>query len=880
MVNSFNTFEIGGKSFKFADIASYPNIQKLPFSYRILLENLVRQKIGNFNSSAEEQISNILNFRIGSPINFMPNRILSHDILGKVMLVDFLAYREALQKKGIDPNNIQPKIPIDIVIDHSLQVDFFGSETSRIENLKKEYDRNSERFSFLRWCSKNLKNVRVIPPGVGICHQVNIEYLSKVVWTEKVNNDLVLYPDTCIGTDSHTPMMNAIGVLGWGVGGVEAEISMIGKLLPITLPEVVGVHLTNKLKEGITSTDLVLTITELLRKSKVVGCFIEFFGEGVETLSVGDRATISNMAPEYGATAVLFPVDNSTLDYLQMTGRVPEQIQIIKEYSVKQFLWRNPRDLPDYSRSLDLDLSSIVPCVSGPKNPEDKIKLDEFSSSINSHSQMLYKKDLRKDQFQVPNFNFTIQDGDILIAAITSCTNTANPRNVIAAGMVAKKLVEFGFKRNPKVKTSFAPGSKVTAEILKQSGLQKYLDELGFNVVGFGCTTCNGSSGPLHKDIAETIENNKIFSTAVLSGNRNFQGRIHPNIRASYLASPALVICFSILGSVLKSLDTDSLGKDQNGKDVFLKDVWPSNKEIEQFVQQSYKPEFFISKYKEVSDGGDLWDNLEIPTTEKYEWSDQSTYFKKPPYLEEVSETLTIESNITNVRPLVLLGDSITTDHISPSNAITRGTAAGDYLESKGVKPEDFNNYTTRRAHHEVAMRATFANLRLRNKITPDKEGSVTIKYPEQKEMRIFEAAMEYKKQGVTLAVFAGDNYGCGSSRDTAAKGPLLLGVKIIVAKSFERIHRSNLIGMGLLPLQFKQGQGIEELQIQGSDIFDFVNLDKISNDHKEIDLKIKKQTGDIISAKLDVRLDTPEEIDYWQNGGILPMAWREEVRK
>jgi aconitate hydratase len=796
MNSGFTEIKLSNHNYQIADISTLANIKKIPYSYRILAENVLRQKYQGQNEFADQQMEYIVNCKVGSPINFVPNRILSHDILGKVMLVDFLSYKEALEKKNINSQNIQPKIPIDIVIDHSLQVDFFGNTDSVIKNLQKEYNRNSERFSFLRWCSKNLKNVTVIPPGVGICHQVNIEYLSKVVW----NDNNILHPDTCIGTDSHTPMVNAIGVLGWGVGGIEAEVAMLGKSLSVALPEVIGVHLKNKCLEGITSTDLVLTITELLRKHKVVGSFVEFFGEGVNSLSVGDRATISNMAPEYGSTAVLFPVDHLTLDYLRMTGRNEDQIKMIEEYSKSQHLWRDDRETPTYSRTIELDLSSVVPCVSGPKNPEDRLNLNDLSKSVNTHSENLYKRALRKDEiFKIEHSEETIQDGDIMIAAITSCTNTSNPKGMIAAGLVAKNLIEKGITRNNRVKTSFAPGSQVTATILEKAGLQKYLDQLGFNVVGFGCTTCNGGSGPLQQDLANSIEKNKVFSVAVLSGNRNFQGRIHPNIRASYLASPALVICFSILGSVLKSLDTDSLGKDQNGKDVFLKDVWPSNEEIEQFVQQSYKPEFFISKYKEVSDGGDLWDNLEIPTTEKYEWSDQSTYFKKPPYLEQVSETLTIESNITNVRPLVLLGDSITTDHISPSNAITRGTAAGDYLESKGVKPEDFNNYTTRRAHHEVAMRATFANLRLRNKITPDKEGSVTIKYPEQKEMRIFEAAMEYKKQGITLAVFAGDNYGCGSSRDTAAKGPLLLGVKIIVAKSFERIHRSNLIGMGLL---------------------------------------------------------------------------------
>jgi aconitate hydratase len=876
MQKQFSKLTIHNQDFEFADISSIANIEQIPFSYRILIENILRQKISGDSIDSDKQIEDILNYKVGAAISFMPNRILSHDILGKVMLVDFLAYREALQKKGINPKDIQPKVPIDVVIDHSLQVDFFGSETAKIENLKKEYARNSERFSFLRWCSENLKNVRVIPPGVGICHQVNIEYLSKVVWTENTNNKLLLHPDTCIGTDSHTPMMNAIGVLGWGVGGVEAEISMLGKPLPITLPEVVGVNLTNKLKEGITSTDLVLNITELLRKNKVVGSFIEFFGEGVETLSVGDRATISNMAPEYGATAVLFPVDESTLDYLKMTGRTEEQITIIKEYSKKQKLWRNPNDLPKYTRSLELDLFSIAPCVSGPKNPEDKINLDEFSSKVNSHSQMLYKNDLRDEKFLVPNLNFDIKDGDIMIAAVTSCTNTANPRNVIAAGMVAKKLVELGFKRNQKVKTSFAPGSKVTAEILEESGLQHYLDELGFNVVGFGCTTCNGSSGPLHKDIADTIENNKIFSTAVLSGNRNFQGRIHPNIRASYLASPALVVLFSLLGSVKKDLTKESLGQDKDGNEIYLKDIWPENKEINRIVESFYKPETFVSKYKEVNEGGELWENLDVSKSNNYEWSDKSTYIKKPPYLENVTqETLAIK-DINLARPLVLLGDSVTTDHISPSSDITKTTAAWDYLISQNIKPEDFNNFLTRRANHEIVKRSGFASLRLRNLMTPEKEGSFTVKYPENKIMRIFEAAIEYEKTQTELVVIAGENYGCGSSRDVAAKAPLLLGVRAIIAKGYERIHRSNLVGMGLLPLEFLLDNGITELGIVSTDQFSIVGLDKISDEHKEVDLLIHKESGDIVKAKLRARLDNPDEVIFWKNGGILQTAWKE----
>ena len=534
--DSFKKIKIQNKEYDIADISKIENIEKIPFTYRILIENIIRQKFLGKNEEADTQVNSILEKNIGSPINFAPNRILSHDILGKVMLVDFIAYREALQKKGIDAKDIQPDVPVDLVIDHSLQVDYYGNDKAKIENLKKEYERNSERFSFLRWCSKFLDKVNVIPPGVGICHQVNIEYLSKVVWRENKKGHDLIHPDTCIGTDSHTPMVNAIGVLGWGVGGVEAEISMLGRTIPITVPEVVGMNLKNKLKEGITSTDLVLHITKLLRENKVVGSFIEFFGLGVENLTVGDRATISNMAPEYGATAVLFPVDDSTLEYLHMTGRIEEEIKVVEEYSKNQKLWRNSGDKPEYNRVLELDLSSIEPCVSGPKNPEDKINLNKFSNLVNEHSQMLYKQNLRDEEFDVPELGFKIKDADIMIAAITSCTNTANPKNVIAAGLVAKKLVELGFKKNIKIKTSFAPGSKVTAAILEQSGLQKYLDQLGFNVVGFGCTTCNGSSGPLNENLANVIEKEKIFSIAVLSGNRNFQGRIHPNIRASYLA--------------------------------------------------------------------------------------------------------------------------------------------------------------------------------------------------------------------------------------------------------------------------------------------------------------------------------------------------------
>ena len=875
MKYQFEELKVEDLSYNIAPIANFPNIKKIPYSYRILLENLVRQKIQDPLAEVEDQIKSIFNLEIGFPISFFPSRILGHDIFGKVLLADFLAYKEALESEKVDTKSIKPKIPLDVVIDHSLQVDFHGDEQSASKNLKKEYERNAERFSFLRWCSKNLEDVRIVPPGVGICHQVNLEFLSKLVWTK--NN--VAYPDTLLGTDSHTPMVNAIGVLGWGVGSIEAEVAILGRPVSFSLPEVIGVKLSGNLKEGITATDLVLTITELLRKNKVVGSFVEFLGSGVNSLSVGDRGTISNMAPEYGSTAVYFPVDDKTIDYLRMTGRNDNQIKLVEEYYKKQLLWRSEDEFPVYSRIIELNLDEVQPCVAGPKNPEDKILLSQFSSQISTHIKNLYAREINTKEFEVENKDFLVRDADIFIAAITSCTNTSNPKGMIAAGLVAKKAVEKGLVKNKKVKTSFAPGSQVTSLILEKAGLQQYLNQLGFNVVGFGCTTCNGGSGPLDKDIAKTIEDNKIYSTAVLSGNRNFQGRIHPNVRGAYLASPALVVAFSILGNVSKDLFSGSLGQNSEGNDIFLRDIWPTNDEIEQVVKEYYLPEYFIDKYSEVFMGGELWDQLDIPQSNNYQWTDQSTYFKKPPYLDDVSLQVEEKKNIYNARALVLLGDSITTDHISPSSIITSGTPAADYLLSKGVKPEDFNTYTTRRGNHEVAMRATFANLRLRNLMVPEKEGGVTRIYPENKIMTIFDASVYYQKSQTPLLIFAGENYGCGSSRDTAAKGPAMLGVRAVIAKSFERIHRSNLVGMGILPLEFEKGFGISELQLEGSETFDISNLSNIALNHNYVELLIKRAVGDVVKVKLKARLDTPEELNYWKNGGILPTVWRETVK-
>jgi len=875
MKYQFKELKVEDLSYNIASIANFPNIKKIPYSYRILLENLVRQKIQDPLAEVEDQIKSIFNLEVGFPISFFPSRILGHDIFGKVLLADFLAYKEALESEKVDTKSIKPKIPLDVVIDHSLQVDFHGDEQSASKNLKKEYERNAERFSFLRWCSKNLEDVRIVPPGVGICHQVNLEFLSKLVWTK--NN--LAYPDTLLGTDSHTPMVNAIGVLGWGVGSIEAEVAILGRPVSFSLPEVIGVKLSGNLKEGITATDLVLTITELLRKNKVVGSFVEFLGSGVNSLSVGDRGTISNMAPEYGSTAVYFPVDDKTIDYLRMTGRNNNQIKLVEEYYKKQLLWRSEDEFPVYSRIIELNLDEVQPCVAGPKNPEDKILLSQFSTQISTHIKNLYAREINTKEFEVENKDFLVRDADIFIAAITSCTNTSNPKGMIAAGLVAKKAVEKGLIKNKKVKTSFAPGSQVTSLILEKAGLQQYLNQLGFNVVGFGCTTCNGGSGPLDKDIAKTIEDNKIYSTAVLSGNRNFQGRIHPNVRGAYLASPALVVAFSILGNVSKDLFSGSLGQNFEGNDIFLKDIWPTNDEIEQVVKECYLPEYFIDKYSEVFMGGELWDQLDIPQSNNYQWTDQSTYFKKPPYLDDVSLEVEEKKNIYNARALVLLGDSITTDHISPSSIITSGTPAADYLLSKGVKPEDFNTYTTRRGNHEVAMRATFANLRLRNLMVPEKEGGVTRIYPENKIMTIFDASVYYQKSQTPLLIFAGENYGCGSSRDTAAKGPAMLGVRAVIAKSFERIHRSNLVGMGILPLEFEKGFGISELQLEGSETFDISNLSNIALNHNYVELLIKRAVGDVVKVKLKARLDTPEELNYWKNGGILPTVWRETVK-
>ena len=875
MKYQFEELKVGNLSYNIAAIANFPNIKKIPYSYRILLENLVRQKIQDPLAEVEDQIKSIFNLDVGFPISFFPSRILGHDIFGKVLLADFLAYKEALETEKVDTKSIKPKIPLDVVIDHSLQVDFHGDEQSASKNLQKEYERNAERFSFLRWCSKNLDDVRIVPPGVGICHQVNLEFLSKVVWTK--NN--IAYPDTLLGTDSHTPMVNAIGVLGWGVGSIEAEVAILGRSVSFSLPEVIGVKLSGHLREGVTATDLVLTITELLRKNKVVGSFVEFLGSGVSSLSVGDRGTISNMAPEYGSTAVYFPVDDKTIDYLKMTGRDSKQIQLVEQYYKKQLLWRSEEDVPVYSRIIELNLDEVQPCVAGPKNPEDNISLSQFSSQISTHIKNLYDREINTQEYPVENKDFLIKDADIFIAAITSCTNTSNPKGMIAAGLVAKKAIEKGLIKNKKVKTSFAPGSQVTSLILEKAGLQKYLNQLGFNVVGFGCTTCNGGSGPLDKDIAKSIEDNKIYSTAVLSGNRNFQGRIHPNVRGAYLASPGLVVAFSILGNVSRDLFSGSLGTGSDGTDVYLKDIWPSNEEIEQVVKEFYLPEFFIEKYAEVFLGGELWDQLDIPKTTNYQWTEQSTYFKKPPYLDGASLYVEEKKNINGARALVLLGDSITTDHISPSSIITSGTPAADYLLSKGVKPEDFNTYTTRRGNHEVAMRATFANLRLRNLMVPGKEGGVTTIQPENKIVTIFDASVHYQKSQTPLLIFAGENYGCGSSRDTAAKGPAMLGVKAVIAKSFERIHRSNLVGMGILPLQFEKGFGITELQLNGSEIFDISSLSDIALDHNYVELQIKRSSGEISKVKLKVRLDTPEELNYWRNGGILPTVWRETVK-
>jgi len=819
-------------------------ISKLPKSLKVLLENLLRFEDGQ--TVKKQQILAIKewlkNKSSRSEIAFRPARVLMQDYTGIPAVADLAAMRDAIKLKKKDPNKINPLSTVDLVIDHSVMVDAYASKDSFRKNVEKEFLRNGERYSFLKWSQQAFDNFRVIPPGTGICHQVNLEYLSKVVWSSESNGDVFAYPDTLVGTDSHTTMVNGLSVLGWGVGGIEAEAGMLGQPISMLIPEVVGFKLQNKLPEGTTATDLVLTIVQLLREKNVVGKFVEFYGDGLKNLSLADRATIANMAPEYGATCGFFPVDEETLKYLKFSGRDKHTISLVEHYSKEQGLWADDNIV--FSDTLNLDLSKVVPSIAGPKRPQDKVLLTEAAKSF---SKAFEENTNRKDQKEelVSGADFKLKDGDIVIAAITSCTNTSNPNVLIGAGLLAKKAVELGLKVKPWVKTSLAPGSKVVTDYLEKAGLNKYLDELGFHLVGYGCTTCIGNSGPLKQNISDAIQKGNLYAVSVLSGNRNFEGRINPDVKASYLASPPLVVAFALAGSMNIDLYKEPLGQDKDGKDVFLKDIWPTNKEIEELILTSINADMFVKRYSNISEGPKEWRAIKTNDSNIYNWDDTSTYVKKPPFFENMSDQPEGFKKIDDARPLLILGDTITTDHISPAGSIKKDSPTGDYFMEHQVQQKDFNSYGARRGNHEVMKRGAFGNIRIRNEIVPGTEGGFTKIYPEGKVASVYEAAMEYKKRGNDLVVVAGKEYGTGSSRDWAAKGTKLLGIKAVIAESFERIHRSNLVGMGVLPLQFKEGFDRKKLNIKGSELITIIDIEKGVRPRQEVDCEIKYADGE-----------------------------------
>jgi len=849
-------------------------ISKLPKSLKVLLENLLRFE--DDQTVKKQQILAIKewlkNKSSRSEIAFRPARILMQDYTGIPAVADLAAMRDAIKLKKKDPNKINPLSTVDLVIDHSVMVDNYASKDSFRKNVEKEFLRNGERYSFLKWSQQAFNNFRVVPPGTGICHQVNLEYLSKVVWSSKSNGDMYAYPDTLVGTDSHTTMVNGLSVLGWGVGGIEAEAGMLGQPLSMLIPEVVGFKLQNKLSEGTTATDLVLTIVQLLRQKGVVGKFVEFYGDGLKNLSLADRATIANMAPEYGATGGFFPVDEETLKYLKSSGRDKHTISLVEHYTKEQGLWAD--DNITFSDTLNLDLSKVVPTISGPKRPQDKVLLTDAAKSFAKTFEENANRKNKKEEL-VSGADFKLKDGDIVIAAITSCTNTSNPNVLIGAGLLAKKAIEKGLKVQPWVKTSLAPGSKVVTDYLEKAGLNKYLDELGFHLVGYGCTTCIGNSGPLKQNISDAIQKGNLYAVSVLSGNRNFEGRINPDVKASYLASPPLVVAFALAGSMNIDLYKEPLGKDKDGKNVFLKDIWPTNKEIEELILTSINADMFVKRYSNISEGPKEWNAIKITDSNIYHWDDTSTYIKKPPFFENMSDQPEGFKKINDARPLLILGDTITTDHISPAGSIKKDSPTGDYFMEHQVQQKDFNSYGARRGNHEVMKRGAFGNIRIRNEIVPGTEGGFTKIYPEGKVASVYEAAMEYKKRGNDLVVVAGKEYGTGSSRDWAAKGTKLLGIKAVIAESFERIHRSNLVGMGVLPLQFKEGFDRKKLNIKGSELFTIIDIEKGLEPRQEVDCEIKYADGASKKIKLLCRIDTVNEIEYYKNGGILQYVLR-----
>ena len=890
VVNSFNaktTLTVADKTYTIYSLPeaakTLGDISQLPYSLKVLLENMLRYEDGRTVTADDVRaVADWVKTQTSSrEIAYRPARVLMQDFTGVPAVVDLAAMRDAMVNLGGDPNQINPLSPVDLVIDHSVMVDAFGSAGAFAENVEKEFQRNHERYAFLRWGQSAFDNFRVVPPGTGICHQVNLEYLAQVVWTKDTNGETIAYPDTLVGTDSHTTMINGLAVLGWGVGGIEAEAAMLGQPISMLIPEVVGFKLTGQLPEGATATDLVLTVVQMLRQKGVVGKFVEFYGDGLSHLTLADRATISNMAPEYGATCGFFPIDAETLQYLEFSSRDPERIALVEAYAKAQGLWREDHTPdPVFTDTLELDLSTVVPSLAGPKRPQDRVLLSDLAeqfktSDFPTFSGLDYAQ---KRSTPVAGTDYELKDGDVVIAAITSCTNTSNPSVMIGAGLVARKARAYGLTVKPWVKTSLAPGSQVVSDYLAKAGLQEDLDQLGFNLVGYGCTTCIGNSGPLPPAIASAVEDKDLVVGAVLSGNRNFEGRVSPHTKANYLASPPLVVAYAIAGNLAIDLQNDPIGQDSEGKPVYLRDIWPTTEEIKAVIAEALTPEMFRSRYSNVFTGTEDWRSIATEDSQTYSWNNDSTYVQNPPFFEDMAATVNGQafSDITAARPLALLRDSITTDHISPAGAIKSDSPAGEYLVGNEVAIADFNSYGSRRGNHEVMMRGTFANIRLKNEMVPGSSGGVTKHMPDGTEMSIYDAAMQYQAEGTPLVVIAGKEYGTGSSRDWAAKGTRLLGVKAVVAESFERIHRSNLVGMGVLPLQFQSGTNRESLNLDGSETFDITGLSGGIQPGMTVTMVVHRADGSSTSVDLLCRIDTLDEVEYYRNGGILHYVLRQ----
>lgn len=879
-MNTEKTLLVDGKTYHYFSLEqaakTYPKLAKLPYSLKVLLENLLRfEDNDTVRQDDIKALADWIDTKTSQhEIAYRPARVLMQDFTGVPAVVDLAAMRDALQKMGKDASKIAPLAPVDLVIDHSVMVDAFASKEALDYNTKVEFERNKERYEFLRWGQSAFANFQVVPPGTGICHQVNLEYLAKTVWSSEDNGKLYAYPDTLVGTDSHTTMVNGLGVLGWGVGGIEAEAAMLGQPVSMLIPEVIGFKLTGKLREGITATDLVLTVTEMLRKKGVVGKFVEFYGSGLADLSLADRATIANMAPEYGATCGFFPIDQETLNYLRLTGRETQTIALVEAYAKAQGMWFDEHsEEPAFTDTLHLDLSSVEASLAGPKRPQDRVSLGHVKHAVETYLQEAGKIAQAHQAFPVTAENFSLHHGDVVIAAITSCTNTSNPSVLMAAGLLAKKASEKGLRRKPWVKSSLAPGSKVVTDYLRHAGLQPYLDNLGFNLVGYGCTTCIGNSGPLPDAISQTIAEQDIVVGAVLSGNRNFEGRVHPQVKMNWLASPPLVVAYALAGTTSIDLSKEPLGEDNTGRPVYLKDIWPSNAEIAEEVGK-VKRDMFLKEYAQVFAGDNNWQAIKTKASATYDWKADSSYIQNPPFFAHLADGIKPITPVVKARILALLGDSITTDHISPAGSIKANSPAGKYLKSLGVPEHEFNSYGARRGNHEVMMRGTFANIRIRNEMTPGIEGGVTKYIPDGSVMPIYDAAMAYQENHTPLVIIAGKEYGTGSSRDWAAKGTFLLGVKAVITESFERIHRSNLIGMGVLPLQFRDGMSRKSLELTGEERIS-IPVDDTLKPGAIVKVRIEYANGQERDIDVLCRIDTANELEYYKNGGILQYVLR-----